>query len=94
MKRPSAPPAASSAAVRFRREIERAEAGGVSRDAMTLRLTYGDAGQLRRDRTLAVEDISFSGGVMRYLGVAIAQGGVAESELAYQDEQARTDRAS
>jgi hypothetical protein len=73
------PPAASH----FRGEIERAEAGGVSRDAMTLHLTLADVSQLRRDRSLPVEDISFAGGVMRYLGVAIVQGGVAESALTY-----------
>ena len=66
---------------RFRREIEQAEARGVARDAMTLKLTLGDASTLRRDRSLPLADISFGEGVMRYLGVAINQGGVAESSL-------------
>jgi len=68
-------------AVRFRREIEHAEAGGAARADMTLRLTLGDVSKLQRDRNLPVTDISFAGGMMRYLGVAIEQGGVAESSL-------------
>lgn len=65
----------------FRSEIEAAEAAGVGRNAMTLRLTLGDVSALKRDRTLALEDISFTDGVMRYLGVKVEQGGVAESVL-------------
>jgi hypothetical protein len=68
-------------ALRFRQEIEHAEARGVARADMTLKLTLGDVNKLRRDRSLPVADISFAGGVMRYLGVAIDQGGVAESSL-------------
>ena len=48
---------------------------------MLLRLTFGDVSQLKRDTSLAVEDISFAGGVMRFLGVRIEQGGVVESVL-------------
>ena len=48
---------------------------------MVLRLTLNDATALRRDRTLAVSDLSFTGGVMRYLGVKVEQGGVPESTL-------------
>ncbi|MBL8772145.1 MAG: hypothetical protein JNK30_12250 [Phenylobacterium sp.] len=68
-------------APRFRAEIEEAEASGVSRDAMTLRLTLGDCTALKRDRELPVADISFAGGVMRYLGVKVEPGGVPESVL-------------
>jgi hypothetical protein len=68
-------------APRFRTEIESAEAAGADRDDMTLRLTLNDATALRRDRSLAVSDLSFSGGVMRYLGVKVEQGGVPESTL-------------
>jgi hypothetical protein len=74
-----------SVAARFRREIEEAEAGGVDRSDMTLRLTLGDTNTLRRDRDLPIADISFVGGVMRYLGVAIDQGGVPQSSLAHGD---------
>ena len=48
---------------------------------MTLRLTYGDASLLKRDRALGVSDISFAGGSMRVLGVRVEEGGVPESEL-------------
>ena len=75
------PARAKTVAVRFRYEIEQAEARGADRAAMMLRLTLGDADKLKRDRDLAITDISFTDGVMRYLGVAIAQGGVAESSL-------------
>ena len=70
---------------RFRREIEQAEARGADRRTMTLKLTLGDASTLRRDRSLALTDISFGEGGMRYLGVAINQGGVAESSLTFAD---------
>ena len=48
---------------------------------MLLRLTFGDVSQLKRDASLALEDVSFAGGVMRFLGVQIEQGGVVESVL-------------
>jgi hypothetical protein len=48
---------------------------------MTLRLTLSDVTALKRDRDLPVADISFTGGVMRYLGVKVEQGGVPESVL-------------
>ena len=65
----------------FRTQIEAAEADGVDRNDMTLRLTLSDVTALKRDRDLPVADISFAGGVMRYLGVKIEQGGIAESIL-------------
>ncbi len=70
-----------SPAVLFRAQIERAEAEGLSRSEMTLRLTRGDVSLLKRDRDLALADISFAGGVMLYLGVKVEEGGVARSEL-------------
>ena len=70
-----------SPAVHFRGEIEKAEAAGVEREDMTLRLTLGDVTQLKRDTSLALSDISFKGGVMRYLDVRIVQGGVTVSLL-------------
>jgi hypothetical protein len=69
------------AAIHFRSEIEKAEAEGVAREDMTLRLTLRDVNQLRRDGSLPVADISYADGAMRYLGVKVAQGGVAESVL-------------
>jgi hypothetical protein len=70
-----------AAATLFRKQIEAAEAEGVHRNDMTLRLTLTDVTALQRDRTLSVADISFAGGVMRYLGVKIERGGVAQSVL-------------
>ena len=68
-------------AITFREEIERAESEGVKRTAMKLQLTLADASLLKRDNTLAVTDISFSEGVMRFLGVVVQEGGVVTSTL-------------
>lgn len=84
MKGP-APMARRSAANRLRDEIEKAEAEGVRREDMILRLTFSDVAHLRRDHSLAVQDIAFAGGVMRYLGVTIKEGGVSESILERSD---------
>jgi hypothetical protein len=83
MAKMTPPPPASrgSPAAILRGEIEAAEATGVARAKMVLRLTLGDVIKLKRDPSLAVSDISFAGGVMRYLGVEVEQGGVAESTL-------------
>ncbi|MBV9993796.1 MAG: hypothetical protein JO127_01160 [Caulobacteraceae bacterium] len=81
MNAPPLPPRRLSPAVQFRGEIERAEADGVARDDMTLRLTFGDASQLKRDVSVPLADISFTKGVMRFLGVKVTQGGVAVSVL-------------
>jgi hypothetical protein len=70
-----------SAAQRLRGQIEEAEADGVSREAMILRLTHNDVAQLKRDTSLALEDIRFKDGEMWFLGVAVTPGGVAESAL-------------
>jgi hypothetical protein len=66
----------------FRKAIEQAEAEGAARSDMVLRLTLRDAADLKRDRSVPVEDISFADGVMRYIGVRVAPGGVAVSGLA------------
>lgn len=79
---------------RFRREIETAEKDGAERDAMTLRLTLSDTTRLRRDSTVAIADISFSGGAMRYLGVTVESGGIAESALVSRSETASVETAS
>ncbi|MCR5872897.1 hypothetical protein LRS10_01005 [Phenylobacterium sp. J426] len=70
-----------SPADRLRGQIEAAEAEGALRADMVLRLTRSDVDHLKRDTSLAVTDISFAAGVMRFLGVKIEQGGVAESVL-------------
>jgi hypothetical protein len=75
------PSVQKSRPVEFREAIERAEADGGVRADMVLRLTLRDAADLKRDRSVSVEDISFTGGVMRYIGVEVAPGGVAVSGL-------------
>ena len=70
-----------SVAGRLRSQIEKAEAGGVDRPEMTLRLSHADASHLKRDRDIAISDISFADGIMRFLGVKVEEGGVTESEL-------------
>jgi hypothetical protein len=80
------PPAlASSLAVspdrRFRPQIEAALGDGADRDRMILHLTLRDVQLMTRDRTTPVADISFAGGVMRFLGVRIEKGGVPVSIL-------------
>lgn len=79
------------AAERLRRQIEAAEAEGVSRDDMVLQLTHSDVDHLKRDGSLAVSDISFAAGVMRFLGVRIEQGSVADSVLVRADRSAPAD---
>lgn len=70
-----------SPAKRFRSEIEKAEAAGFLRANMNLHMTRRDAAGLARDRDVPVADISFADGAMRYLGVAVVEGGVSESAL-------------
>lgn len=81
MRRPVERSRRNSPAERFRAEIEQAAAEGVAREDMTLHLTFGDASKLKRDPGVAVSDISFASGGMRFLGVSIQEGGVAQSEL-------------
>ena len=66
---------------RFRGQIEAAVAQGVAPEDMTLKLTLRDASRLTRDPKTPLADISFADGTMRFLGVKIEQGGVAESAL-------------
>lgn len=70
-----------SAAEEARFAIEQAEADGVAREAMTLRMTLRDASELKRDRKVATADISYRDGAMTYLGVFVEQGGVTVSVL-------------
>ena len=81
MARPATVARRGPAADVFRSQIAAAEADGVHKNDMTLRLTLMDVTALKRDRDLPVADISFVGGVMRYLGVKVEQGGVPESVL-------------
>ena len=70
-----------TAAEEARMAIEQADADGVARDAMTLRMTLRDASELKRDPKVPMADISYGAEGMRYLGVAVDQGGVTQSVL-------------
>lgn len=48
---------------------------------LVLRLTLGDASELRRDRSVALHEIRFDQGEMRFLGVRVAEGGITVSRL-------------
>jgi hypothetical protein len=65
----------------WREAIAQAESEGVARADMVLHLTLRDASELKRDRNVAVEDIAFAAGVMRYVGVRVEAGGVTVSAL-------------
>jgi len=75
------PSARVTVADRFRGEIERAASEGVALGDLALHLTLGDISQLKRDRTVALADISFAGGAMTYLGVTVVVGNVPQSAL-------------
>ena len=70
-----------SSAEEARLLIEQADADGVKRAAMTLRMTLRDVSELKRDPKVPMADISYSPDGMRYLGVAVDQGGVTQSTL-------------
>lgn len=72
----------------FRRAIEKAEADGAARSEMVLHLTLSDTADLKRDRGIPVEDISFRDGVMSFMGVKVSTGGVAASALQTSDQDA------
>ena len=65
----------------FRAAIAQAEEDGIAKTKMVLRLTLRDAAELKRDPAVAVEEISFKDGEMRFLGVKVAPGGVTTSSL-------------
>ncbi|MFL5294958.1 MAG: hypothetical protein ACJ798_01120 [Phenylobacterium sp.] len=77
-----------SAAEMARGAIEKAEQDGIDRGQMILRMTLRDASELKRDPSVALADISFGGGAMRYLGVRVEQGGVTLSTLDRGDGEA------
>jgi hypothetical protein len=79
-------PNAPAAAVRmrpaeFRHAIAAAEADGVAREAMVLRLTLRDDAELKRDPAVGLDEIRFADGEMRFLGVRVVVGGVPVSTL-------------
>ena len=80
-KPPQRRPKNLSVAQTFTQAIDEAEQAGVDRGDMTLNLTLSDASELKRDRTIALEDISFKAGEMRFKGVKVNSGGVSASSL-------------
>ena len=76
-----APRKRGTVAAHFRDAISKAVEDGAGHDDMTLRLTLSDFSELKRDSSVALEDISFKGGEMRYLGVKVTGGGVETSRL-------------
>jgi hypothetical protein len=54
--------------------------GHVARD-MLLRLTRSDAAALKRHPDVAVHEVSFASGEMRFMGVRVQEGGVTSSVL-------------
>jgi hypothetical protein len=68
---------------KFRAAIEQAKSDGQDPSTMMLRLTLGDVSRLKRDPSIAANDISFSGDEMRYLGVKVTPGGVETSALVF-----------
>lgn len=81
MAKTPAPARVGSPAAQFRGEITAALAQGVAREDLTLHLTLGDTYRLTRDRDTPVDEISYDGGVMRFLGVKVERGGVEASAL-------------
>ena len=61
--------------------IDKAVEEGVDRKLMVLRMTLRDVSELKRDPKVPSEDIAYSEGRMRFLGIPVAQGGVTQSTL-------------
>lgn len=73
------PPGARSTI--FRAAIAQAQNDGIAAEDLILRLTLRDEAELKRDRSVATDEISFAGGRMRFLGVTVVSGGVDGSSL-------------
>ena len=65
----------------FKSEIDDAKLAGIDPSTLLLRLSLSDVSRLKRDRSLAVGDISYLNGQMRFLGVLVAEGEGAVSAL-------------
>ncbi len=81
MTRAPLPTSSEAPAKRFGREIAAARRAGTDPAELTLRLTLMDASKIKRDREIALEDISFSPEGMRFMGVRVVEGGVKSSDL-------------
>lgn len=65
----------------LRAAIAEAESAGGDIAKMTLHLTHRDAALFKRSPAVAMEEISFLGGEMRFLGVKVEIGSVTVSAL-------------
>ena len=61
--------------------IAAAEREGAKPADLLLHLTLGDASEIKRDRSVATDEISFRDGEMRFVGVKVLEGGVSVSRL-------------
>ena len=61
--------------------IVKAEAEGIERSDMLLRLTFRDASLIKRSPSVGIDEVSFADGDMRFLGVKIITGPIALSLL-------------
>ena len=82
-KAPPGPIKSTAAAAGYRAAIAKAEAEGIAKADMILRLTLKNDADLKRDRTVGVHEISFLGGEMRFLGVKVIAGGVDVASLEF-----------
>ena len=65
----------------FRAAIAQALEEGANIDSLVLRLTLRDEAELKRNPSVGTDEISFRDGKMRFLGVTVVSGGIAESTL-------------
>jgi hypothetical protein len=75
------PKSQPSPAVLFGGRIQAAIGDGAAVDTLVLRLTLNDGRRLRRDDAVPLEQISYLGGQMHFLGVRVIEGGVTISVL-------------
>lgn len=80
MSKSSTSPAAAQIDI-MRGWIAAAGRESVPVEEMLLRLTVRDASTLKRHPNVAMEEVSFKDGEMRFLGVRVLEGGVVTSVL-------------
>lgn len=61
--------------------IASAEREGVAREDLQLRLSHRDLAGLKRSPGVSMEEITFDGGVMRFLGVEVVAAATAASSI-------------
>lgn len=81
MSQQTRPVPKSDTILSLRAAIADADDQGADRAGLTLHLTHRDAALLKRSPAVAMEEISFLGGEMRFLGVRVEVGSVTVSAL-------------